>query len=61
LKKINPKDLALTAAIGTDKPMQLRGEATSVVEHRKGASLEDVLAMKADLAKRVVEVEVEEV
>ena len=51
LAKVNPKDLALTTAILTDKPMQLRGEATSVVEHRSGVSLEDVMKMKAELAK----------
>ena len=51
LSKVNPKDLALTTAILTDKPMQLRGEATSVVEHRSGVSLEDVMKMKAELAK----------
>jgi len=56
LKKLNPKDVALTVAILTDKPMQLRGEATSVVEHKKGVSLDDVLAMKAELAKKVIDV-----
>ena len=41
LSKVNPKDLALTVGIHTDKGMSLRGEATSVVEHKRVLSIED--------------------
>jgi len=58
LARVNPKDLALTTAILTDKPMQLRGEATSVVEHRSAVSLEDVVKMKAELAKQAEVIDV---
>lgn len=53
LKKLNPKDAALTLGILTDKAMTLRGEATSVVEHRKGVSLEDAAAMIEAARKKV--------
>ena len=48
LDKLNPKDAALTYGILTDKTGQARGEATSVVEHRKGVSLDDYKAAIAE-------------
>lgn len=47
LAKVNPKDLALTYGILRDKASTLRGDASSVVEHKSGVSLED--------AKRLIE------
>jgi hypothetical protein len=53
LKKVNPKDLALGYGILTDKSAQLRGDATAVVEHKKGYSLEDAMAMIEQARKKV--------
>jgi len=53
LKKLNPKDAALTYGILTDKNMTLRGDATAVVEHRRGVSLEDAAAMIEAARKKV--------
>jgi len=53
MKRLNPKDAALTLGILTDKEAQLRGEATAVVEHRKGFSLEDAAAMIEAARKKV--------
>jgi len=57
LKNIAPDRLALTIGIMTDKATQLAGMAGVVIEHRKGASIEDAMAMiaqaKANVARRV--------
>ena len=56
LKNISPDRLALTVGIMTDKATQLAGMAGVVIEHRKGASIEDAAAMiamaKAKVASR---------
>jgi hypothetical protein len=53
LSKISPDKLALTVGIMTDKSSQLSGMATSVVEHRKGASIDDAAKMIADAKARI--------
>lgn len=57
LKNISPDKLALTIGIMTDKATQLAGMAGVVIEHRRGHSIEDALAMiaqaKLNLASRV--------
>jgi hypothetical protein len=53
MRKLNPKDAALTLGILTDKGLVLRGDATSIVEHKKGVSLEDVMQMKEAAMKRI--------
>ena len=62
LARVNPKDLALTYGILRDKASTLRGDASSVVEHKKGLSLEDARKMIEEAQKRVrneaIEVEV---
>lgn len=56
LKSISPDRLALTVGIMTDKATQLAGMAGVVIEHRKGASIEDAAIMiaqaKAKIAQR---------
>ena len=56
LKNISPDRLALTVGIMTDKATQLAGMAGVVIEHRKGASIEDAAIMiaqaKAKIAQR---------
>lgn len=53
LKKASAKDLAIATGIMNDHAMKARGEATSVVEHRSRASLEDVRAAIEAAQKRV--------
>ena len=53
LSKISPDKLAITVGILTDKAAQLTGMATTVVEHRKGASLEDAAKMISEARQRV--------
>ena len=53
LAKISPEKLALTVAIMTDKAAQLTGMATTVVEHRKGASLDDAINLIKEAKKRI--------
>ena len=53
LAKISPDKLAVTVGILTDKAAQLTGMATSVVEHRKGPSLDDAAKMIAEAKARV--------
>jgi hypothetical protein len=57
LKNISPDRLALTVGIMTDKATQLAGMAGVVIEHRKGASIEDAAIMiaqaKAKIASRM--------
>jgi len=63
LAKISPEKLAITVGILTDKAAQLTGMATTVVEHRKGASLDDAANLineaRSRIAKgKVVEAEI---
>lgn len=53
LKKVNPRDLAVTYEIFRSKASSLRGEATAVVEHRKGVSLEDAKKALEAAQKRI--------
>ena len=59
LAKISPDKLAVTVGILTDKAAQLTGMASSIVEHRKGASLDDAAKMifdaKARIARKIKE------
>jgi len=53
LGKVNPKDLALTYGILRDKASSLRGDATSVVEHKRGVTLEDARKAVEEAQKRI--------
>jgi len=53
LAKISPDKLAVTVGILTDKAAQLTGMASSIVEHRKGASLDDAAKMIFDAKARI--------
>ena len=53
LKNISPDRLALTVGIMTDKATQLAGMAGVVIEHRKGASIEDAAIMIAQAKARI--------
>ena len=53
LAKISPDNIAVTVGILTDKAAQLTGMATTVVEHRKGASLDDAAKMILDAKARI--------
>ncbi len=53
LAKISPDKLAVTVGILTDKAAQLTGMATTVVEHRKGASLDDAAKMISEAKTRI--------
>ena len=53
LKKTNPKDIALSYAIYRDKSSALRGEATTVVAHKRDVSLEDARAAIEAAQKRI--------
>lgn len=59
LARVNPKDLALTYGILRDKASTLRGDASSVVEHKRGVSLEDARRMIEEAQKRVREEAIE--
>ena len=53
LAKISPDKLAVTVGILTDKAAQLTGMASSIVEHRKGASIDDAAKMIFDAKARI--------
>lgn len=53
MSKERVKDLALTAAIMTDKALNLRGEASSIVEHKSGVSLEDAQRALEEARRRI--------
>jgi hypothetical protein len=53
LAKISPEKLAITVGILTDKAAQLTGMATTVVEHRKGASIDDAAKMISEARTRI--------
>jgi hypothetical protein len=53
LKMISPDRLALTIGIMTDKAGQLSGMASTIVEHRKGASIDDAAKMIAEAKSRI--------
>jgi hypothetical protein len=55
LDDISPDKLALAMAIATDKSMALAGMASTVVEFRKGASLDDAATMIAEARARIAE------
>jgi len=55
LDDISPDKLALAIAITTDKSMALAGMAGVVIEHRKGASIEDALKMREEARKRLAD------
>jgi len=55
LAAISPDKLALTVAIMTDKSAGLSGMATSVIEHRQGASIDDAAQMIAAAKARVAD------
>jgi len=53
LKAISPDRLALTIGIMTDKAGQLSGMASTIVEHRKGPSIDDAAKMIAEAKSRI--------
>lgn len=53
LKNISPDRLALTVGIMTDHASKLMGMATTVVEHRKGTSIEDAAKLIEEAKARV--------
>ena len=53
LAKISPDRLALVVGIMTDKSSQLAGMATAVIEHRRGASLDEAAQMIEEARMRV--------
>lgn len=55
LKKISPDRLAMTAGIAQDKALTLNGQATSVIEHRKGKSIDEALEIINAAKARVLE------
>ena len=55
LKMVSPDKLAVTMAIATDKAMALSGMAGIVIEHRKGASIEDAAAAITAARARVAD------
>ncbi len=63
LEALSPDKIALTVAIMTDKSMALSGMAGVVVEHRRGASIDDaqaaIAAARARLADKVREQSIE--
>ena len=64
LQDISPDRLSLTAAMAQDKAMTLEGQASTIVEHKSGKSIEDAQELikqaKARVAekKQIVEAEV---
>jgi len=55
LDQLSPDRLALTVGIMTDQAAKLSGMASSIIEHRKGASIEDASEMIAAARARVAE------
>lgn len=53
LAEISPDRLAMTVGIMTDKAQQLAGMATAVVEHRKGATIDEAAKMIAEARSRI--------
>lgn len=62
LSKVNLRDLVLPYAIAQDKAFAALGENKVIVEHRKGASLEDAMnaieAVRAKLRQSAIEIDV---
>jgi hypothetical protein len=52
-KKVNPKDLAFTYGILTDKAAQNRGEGVGPKDQNRGVSLEDAAELIAAAAERI--------
>lgn len=55
LRKVSPDRLAMTAGIAQDKALTLNGQATSVIEHRKGKSIDEALEIINAARARVLE------
>jgi hypothetical protein len=55
LDSISPDRLALTVGIMTDQAAKLSGMASTIIEHRKGASIADASEMIAAAKARVAE------
>jgi hypothetical protein len=55
LDNISPDRLALTVGIMTDQAAKLSGMASAIIEHRKGASIEDAAEMIAAAKARIAE------
>jgi len=55
LDQLSPDRLALTVGIMTDQAAKLSGMASSIIEHRKGASIEDASEMIAAAKARIAE------
>lgn len=55
LDQISPDRLAITVGIMTDQAAKLSGMASTVIEHRTGASIEDAAAMIAAARARIAE------
>ena len=55
LDQLSPDRLALTVGIMTDQAAKLSGMASSIIEHRKGASIEDATEMIAAARARIAE------
>jgi hypothetical protein len=55
LKDVSPDRFSLTAAMAQDKAMALEGQASTIVEHRSGRSIEDAQEMIKQAKARVAE------
>ena len=55
LKDVSPDRLSLTAAMAQDKAMALEGQASTIIEHRPGKSIEDAQEMIKMAKARVAE------
>lgn len=55
LKAVSPERLATVIGIMNDKAMTLNGMATSIVEHKKGASIEDATRVIEEVRKKIAE------
>ncbi len=53
LEALSPDKIAITVAIMTDKSMALSGMAGVVIEHRKGASIDDAMKFREETRARV--------
>jgi hypothetical protein len=55
LAAVSPERLATVIGIMNDKAMTLNGMATSIVEHKKGASIEDAAKVIEEVRKRIAD------
>ncbi|MDA1006322.1 MAG: hypothetical protein O3A87_07550 [Verrucomicrobia bacterium] len=56
LAKVNPKDLAITFGVCTDKALSLAGRASTIVEHRAGPTREEYREALRRAQGRLIEV-----